>query len=208
MSQADSPDTTNPSRRRALVGLLSVAPTAIVAKSLAGTPAGDDSELLALKPRFDQLWNEWIARTVAEAAEQRSWIAAISVETGIKSKPEINWNDPTWIAWDTASSKLLDQEIESGRDLEEEERRFNRFIDVSGSLAKEIICSYHATTLDGLRLQARALMLEDYDTIWSAAPDFCEEEPNNQRLHDFFESLCAFLDVPFPPIPDAAGRLG
>jgi hypothetical protein len=88
--------------------------------------------MLVLKPRFDQLWDEWIARTATELTERREWIAAVSHATGIEDPPEIDWDDPNWVTWHTASLKLIDQE---------EQRSLDRFLDSSFSLADEISCS-------------------------------------------------------------------
>jgi hypothetical protein len=209
MSQAENPDTTiasmaapRASRRGLLMGFAALAtPSApALTKGLLAPEDDGDAELLALKPRFDQIWDEWIARDTKCIADRWALNAAISRKTGIKNMPEIDWDDPDWIAWHAASGELLDQQKKSRHVWEEEDRSLGEFIVASNSLADEIISSYHATTLEGARLQVRAYMIVDDDVVWSNRA-FNEEEPYDQRLHDLFESLCVFLGVPFPPIP-------
>jgi hypothetical protein len=97
---------TNPSRRHALAGLLTVAPAVAVANSLGATPPdGDDTELLALKPRFDELFERWAKMRIRERVECRERHAALSHETGLDGPPGIDWDDPDWVRWHDAGRR-------------------------------------------------------------------------------------------------------
>jgi hypothetical protein len=73
----------------------------------------------------------------------------------------------------------------------------DEFLDALDETADEIL-RYYPTTLDGVRLQVRAIMLIEDDVVWGNE-SLGDEEPNHPRVAGFFESLCEFLEVPFPP---------
>jgi hypothetical protein len=208
VKQADSPNTTGVpadqgghlSRRRVLGRLASSAAAgAVLTTPLPAVSASvDDAELLALKPQFDKLFDEWVRISIEEYAEHHERVAAIERETGIKERPAINWQDPAWIAWKGASGRLIE-----GREYADENRRLEEFLAALASSVDEIL-AYIPTTLDGLRLQARAIMAIDDDLVWSKRT--FDEEPDYPRLASFFEGLCAFLDIPFPPVDGKGDR--
>jgi hypothetical protein len=203
MVQADSPHTTTlpadpPQRgptasRRAL--LMGVAAGAVTALPLSAASApSDDAELLALKPAFDKLFDEWVRTATAEIGEREEYVAAICRETGLKAQPASQDDPEGWAKWEAASRRYLNATY-GGGDREQYYADFNSAI---GSLAEEIF-AYVPTTLDGLKLQARALMAVDDDLVW--ANRAWDDEPDYPRLAAFFEALCGFLEIPFPPVP-------
>ncbi len=218
MNQADNPNTTiapgdpgsrstdaNASvgslSRRRLLGRLATSAAAGAVLTTRGAAAApppspndewDDDELLSLQPAFDRLFDEWVRTSIADRGERDEYVAAICRETGLKEPPS-NQNDPDWVAWEAASKRYLNAEPYGNRD-----EYFAKFNDAIGSLVDEIF-AYVPTTLDGLRLQARALMAVDDDLVW--ANRAWDDEPDYPRLATFFEGLCDFLGLPFPPVP-------
>jgi hypothetical protein len=71
---------------------------------------------------------------------------------------------------------------------------WDRLNDKLNPVAEKIL-SYKASTLDGLRLQTRALIIYNNE-IWDGETD----EPD--EACGFFASLCGVLGVPFPPVPE------
>jgi hypothetical protein len=179
--------TTNPSRRHALAGLLTVAPAVAVAKSLGGTPDGDDTELLALKPRFDELFERWAKMRIRARVEHRERRAALLRETGLDGPPGIDWDDPDWVRWHDAGRRYDDQQEKLT--AAEVETDTWKIVDALDETADEIL-SYFPTALDGLRLQVRAIMVIEDDMVWGN---------ESLAVAGFFEGLCAFLELPFPP---------
>jgi hypothetical protein len=198
---------TNPSRRHALAGLLTVAPAVAVANSLGGTPPdgddtelpdGDDTELLALKPRFDELFDRWAKMRIRERVECRERHAALSRETGLSEPPKMDWDDPDWVRWDEAWRRYREREVKmTAAEIDADTWKSDEFLDALDETADEIL-RYYPTTLDGVRLQVRAIMLIDDDVVWSNGL-LEDDEPNHPRVAGFFESLCEFLELPFPP---------
>jgi hypothetical protein len=210
MPQADSAhSTTAPddratlSRRRVLGRLASSAAAGAVltthglAADASPSPNDEwdgDAELLSLKPAFDELFDRLARQWNAEEARHRDWAAFLRSETG---GPLIDWRDPGHrAAWDRAAQRFNKSREHLCTD--EAQRELDELVAAVGESADEIL-GYFPTTLDGLRLQVRALMAVDYDVIWS--PRLLAEEPENPRTAAFFEGLCDFLGVPFPPVP-------
>jgi hypothetical protein len=200
MSQDTKGNTT--SRRALLAGVPAVA------AALAGGPtvavaighAGNDAELLSLKPEFDDVFSEWVRQMTKDCADhqelERLHLAKFGFERA--DAPEANWKDPEYNAYDLQFRRLID-EHHSGRSEDELDLgHWGRLQDRINPLAREIL-SYEASTLDGLRLQTRALLIY-HDEIWNSA-DWDDAEPEGSMC-DFFASLCGVLDVPFPPVPE------
>jgi hypothetical protein len=217
VKQADSAHSTTTSApaarpvslsRRLLLGRLgsTAAAGAVLGAPLAMASAadGDDTELLALKPRFDELFERWAKMHIRERVECRERHAALSRETGLGERPEIDWDDPDWRRWNEASTRYGDQEKMTAAEVETDTWKSNEFLDALDETGDEIL-RYYPTTLEGVRLQVRAIMMIEAEIVWS---NECSdnEEPNNPRVAGFFESLCEFLELPFPPyvVPPAA----
>jgi hypothetical protein len=191
--------TTKMSRRSILAR--GAAGTAVAALPIAATDAasltGGDVALLALKPRFDRLFDEWVHLKVAMHAEHEENEALHERVIGFKraDAPPCDWDDPAWLAYDEALSKcFLSSGVGSG-----EPDDWDRLTNALHPLADEIL-AYNATTIEGLRLQVRAL-ISSYDESWN--PDHYEDhEPSEPWLRDFIRSVCGVLEVPFPPLPE------
>jgi hypothetical protein len=195
--------TTNPSRRHALAGLLAVAPAVAVANSLGGTPDGDDAELLSLKPEFDDVVSEWVRQMTKDCIDDREWVklhlATFGLEPDESDELEVDWSDPERAAYGRGVSQLIN-EFHSGRSEDELELgHWDRLHDKINPLAEKIL-SYKASTLDGLRLQTRTLIIYDTD-IWLSPL-----EGSEPRMCAFFASLCSVLGIPFPPLPERERR--
>ena len=189
--------------RRALLAVTPVAAAAALAGGAVVNAAvldiaranagGDDAELLSLKPRFDLLYDRWTAKMVAEAKDYFAWVAAIKRETGLADRPEIDWDDPDYVAWHAAGDKLH-ADNRTNKEIEREENLSPELDELSNK-----ILSYRATTLDGVKLQTRAILAGYNDVSWSSVDYHEPDVLENPWLADFLESLCGVLDVPFPP---------
>jgi hypothetical protein len=170
--------TTNPSRRHALAGLLAVAPAVAAANALGVTPAGDDAELLSLKPRFDDVFGDFVRQMTKDGVDQQKWArvhrAKFGFDPGDSDELEINWSVAERAAYDREIRRLIG-EFHIGRSEDELElRHWDRLHSKINPLAEKIL-SYEASTLDGLRLQTRALLLYDTD-IWLPSRIKCRRD--------------------------------
>jgi Phage related protein len=171
-------------------------------RALSKPATGDDAELLALKAKFDPLFATWVAMSAAERERHRLCVGLYERETGLKwdDRPAINWNDPAFVASDEAwqrASDMFDHAEDEDED-EDEREPWEKLLDKLNPLAAEIL-SYNASTLDGLRLQLRAL-ISAYNETWEpAGTDDEDEEPEYPCMRNFIESAAGVLGVPFPP---------
>jgi hypothetical protein len=220
MSQAKSADTTSPaaavptgggSSRRAL---LTGAPAAAAGALLAGTAinavaigmakaagADADAELLSLKPEVDDVLGDWIRQTTKDCLERREFERAHLAKFGFEQDdaPEPDWKDPEYVAYGREVMRLIN-EFHSGKsDDEADLDHWDRITDRLYPLAEEVL-SYKASTLEGLRLQTRTLIIY-YQEIWNPAL-YSATEPAQPGMFAFFASLCGVLGVPFPPVPE------
>jgi hypothetical protein len=200
MSQADSPNITSPSRPAVLAGIsvAAVPMAAAVEKSVAATGLGDDSELFAHKPAFDRLFNEWVCLKLASHAEHEEHEVWHQKVFGFRQKerPDIDCDDPEWVAYIDTYRELRRR---AGGTEADEPSKWDALTKVFYPLADDIL-AYKATTIEGLRLQVRAL-ISAYEETWN--PDeYDEDQPSDPWLRDFVRSACNVLDVPFPPLPE------
>jgi hypothetical protein len=198
------------SRRALLAG----APAAAAGALLAGTAvnalaigvakAGEtdaDAELLSLKPEVDDVLGDWIRQMTKDSIERREWVNLHVAKFGFEpgDKPEIDWNDPEFVAYDRDVRRLI-SEHHSGRSEDELElRHWDRIHDKLNPLVDKVL-SYTASTLEGLRLQTRVLIIY-YNEIWSPL-NWEADESDQPEMCAFFASLCCVLGVPFPPVPE------
>ena len=187
-------------RRRApqLPQLLSLA---ALANALTGA-AGDDTELLSLKPEVDNALGEWIFQYTKDCRDHREFerlhLAKFGFEQHGDDAPEVDRDDPEYLAYDRELRRLI-HEHHSGRSQDELElRHWDRINNKLIPLVDEVL-SYNASTLDGLRLQTRVLIIYLHE-IWS--PTRWSDDESDHPMCGFFESLCGVLGVPFPPVPE------
>jgi hypothetical protein len=191
--------------RRALVIGLAAAATPMVpalANALSEAPASPDAdaELLSLKPEFDDAFSEWVRQFTKDCLDHRELERLHLAKFGFErdGAPELDWDDPVYVAYDREFRHLI-HEHHSGRSKDELELgHWDRLNDKINPLAGEIL-SYTASTLDGLRLQTRALLIYENE-IWNPA-HWDAAEPEG-AMCDFFASLCGVLGVPFPPVSE------
>lgn len=195
------------SRRALLAGAPAVAAAALAAGAIANAAVlgladevGDDAELLALKPQVDDALGEWIFQHTKDCRDRREFgrlhLARFGFE--LDDAPEIDWNDPGYLAYDREIRRLVD-EHHSGRSQDELDLgHWDRIHNKLSPLVDEVL-SYNASTLDGLRLQTRVLIICQHE-IWS--PTHWSDDELKHPMCDFFESLCGVLGIPFPPVPE------
>lgn len=196
MAKAEKCTSTNLSRRSALAGLAGAA-VAGVAPAIA--VAGDDAELLALKAKFDPLFATWVNMKVEERDRHNSIVELYERATGLRyvDHPATNWDDPVFVAHQRAWDKSI-RDYYREHDGQSESDAWDDLLAELNPLASEIL-SYNASTIDGLRLQLRA-MISAYDESWDPVghePD--EGRPEHPWLANFIESAAGALGVPFPP---------
>jgi hypothetical protein len=98
----------------------------------------------------------------------------------------------TWVEMNQAWEKLID-------DAEDDSDAWDKLLAELTTLASDIL-SYNANTVEGLRLQLRALIsASTYYEAWNSASIDEEEEPEYPWTHNFIESAAGVLGVPFPP---------
>jgi hypothetical protein len=188
MSQATRSNTTS---RRALLAGLAGTTAAGITPAIAGATNGDDAELVALAYRFDPLFDDWVCQKKASQAIHDEFNERLQRATGLTraEAPEIDWNDPAWIAYDqtmTQISRAPDR-------VHWDEAAWVRLRDELYPLANEIL-SFEAKTLAGIRLQVRALMAAYDDETWAS-----DDDGPAHAMGNFIQSVCAFTGVPFPP---------
>jgi hypothetical protein len=211
MAKATEPVTTNPSRRVLLAGVPAAAVTVAWGRerALSKPATGDDAELLALKAKFDPVFAKWVAQKIADREEHKSFVGLYERETRLKwdDRPAIDWNDPTWVACNDAMNRCNEimGRYEEDRDEDDEyEGLASARVFAWDELCAELnplaadILSYNASTLDGLRLQLRAL-ISAYNETWEPAGTDENDEPDHPGTRNFIESAAGFLGVPFPP---------
>jgi hypothetical protein len=194
MSQAGKPNTTIPTRRALLAGAPAVAMAALavgtavnglaIAAGALPTQAGDDADLLALRDRFDPVYEEWKFCTVAAQADLDDFNALVDCET-----VGMEVDGPEYL-------KVREQLARKGRvgrrlDIGQCDRMNTQLY----PFADEIL-SFRSVTLEGLRLQVRAY-ISSYSESWD--PEECADDWSR----NFVEVICAFTGVEFPPYGEA-----
>jgi hypothetical protein len=194
-TQAEGPNTMSRlSRRGALAGLAGAA-VAGVAPAIA--VAGDDSELLSLKAKFDPLFATWVKMKIVDRNDHNVLVELFERATGLRfaDRPAIDWDDPVFAAYQKAWEKFVD-DYRCEQDDARNEDAWDNLLAELNPLASEIL-SYNASTLEGLRLQFRAL-ISAYNEAWEPA-GYEDEQPEHPWLRNFIESAAGPLGVPFPP---------
>jgi hypothetical protein len=187
-----------PSRRALLAG----APAATAAILVGGTVAnavaigaakagevGADAELLSLKPEVDDVLNEWIRQFTKDCLDHREFERMHLAHFGFErdDAPEVDRQNPEYIAYDRELMRLI-HEHHSGRSEDELDLcHWDRLTDKLYPLAEKVL-SYNASTLDGLRLQTRTLIIY-HNEIWNLTS--WSDDESNHPMCGFFESLCS-----------------
>jgi hypothetical protein len=213
MSKAIDSTTTIPTRRALLAGAPAAAAGALaagtavnaavlgMARAATGATGTDgDSELLSLKPEFDDVFSDWVRQFTKDCVDHQEFerLHLARLGFGRDDAPEVDWKDPEYIAYDRELRCLIHEHHSGWSEDELELGHWDRLNRRVNPLAEKIL-SYKASTLDGVRLQTRALMIYDNE-IWNAT-SWDDAEPGGS-LCDFFASLCGVLGIPFPPVPE------
>jgi hypothetical protein len=161
---------------------------------------GDDAELLALKPEFDRLFDEWVRRNLESYAEHREYATHHErvFGFGLEDAPECDWDDPAWVEYEAALKKMVREWHVDDADSDLSE--WGQFQEVFFPVADKIL-SLTATTIEGVKLQTRAL-ISAYDGETWRPVGWRETEPSDPWLRDYVRSVCGVLGIPFPPLPD------
>jgi hypothetical protein len=199
-------DTTKTSRRALLAGvpaaaLVTAAPA--LADALGAAPMGldGDAELLSLKPEVDDVLGEWIRQKTEDCLrhQELEGLHLAKFGFGRDGAPEPDWDDPEYVAYVRALRQLIHEFHSGDSDDEADLVHWDRINDKLDPLAEKVL-SCKASTLEGLRLQTRVLIIYHAE-IWN--PTFwTETEPNEPKMFALFASLCGVLGVPFPPVPE------
>ena len=209
MSQATDSTTPIPTRRALLAAAPAVAAAALAGGTVANAVAigmakagqgGDDTELLSLKPEVDDVLGEWIFQYDEGLFDHGEFEGCISLNSALSGgdAPEVDRDDPEYVAYDRELMRLI-HEHHSGRSEDELElRHWDRIHDKLSPVVDEVL-SYNASTLEGLRLQTRVLIIY-HQEIWN--PLSWSDDESDHPMCGFFESLCGVLGVPFPPVPE------
>jgi hypothetical protein len=182
--------------RRALVsGAAASVPLASAAAVATQEPTtGGDAELLALGVKLDAIISEWQAQVRKDRAETNVWEAACEA-TGLPR-----------LELDEVPREEFDARCDARRDLwypekaehdartaaeHDEEGQSIVWNDIHGRLYLifDYILSQRAQTVDGLAVQARAIVM--------AASDLWEDRGDDNEAHEriFIEAVCAFVGV-------------
>jgi hypothetical protein len=209
MSKATDNSTPIPTRRALLAG----APAAAAGALLAGTAAnavaigmakaGDDAELLSLKPEVDDVLREWIRQMTKDCFDRREFerkhLAKFGFERDESDSLEVEWSKEERAAYDRDLMRLI-HEHHSGRSEDELElRHWDRIHDKLNPVVDNVL-SYTASTSEGLRLQTRVLIIY-HQEIWNPL-SWSDNESDQPEMCAFFASLCSMLGIPFPPVPE------
>ena len=210
MTKADLDTTPIPSRRAVLAAGPAVAAAALAGTTVANAVAigmakagqgGDDAELLSLKPEVDDVLGEWIRQSTKDCLNHREFERLHLAEFGFKrdDAPELDWNDPEYLAYDRDLMQLIHEFHSEDSEDEADLGHWDRITDKLYPLAERVL-SCKASTLDGLRLQTRTLIIY-YQEIWNPVLRSATE-PAQPQMFAYFASLCGVLGVPFPPVPE------
>jgi hypothetical protein len=147
-----------------------------------------DAGLLALQPRFNEVFDEWYGRFEADTEYQAALDAELVRRTGVR------WAQFGTLEQDSAEAKayvaarnaLFDEGLIKRSYPPRTDEEIRRYADRLYGLVDEIL-SHVAFTREGLRLQCRAMIIVSIDD-W------------NDNTRQFVASVARFLRM---PVPDA-----
>jgi hypothetical protein len=166
------------SRRRLLAGVPAVAAAGVpsVANALGGLAMGGDAELLALKPGFDQVFDEWWQQHLAwEAGEPArvAWRAKVEAEvklqTGFTHDQGWRLEGDEGEAYRKIWRETYHAAIEAGRvpqtneEYRENERKIDEENAKSNALIAKILGHPGVVSREGLALQCRAILMDNWN---------------------------------------------
>jgi hypothetical protein len=206
MSQAEKPNNMSRlSRRNALAGLAGIA-----AGGAAALPAAagvlnsehSDADLLAMAPRFDPLYAEWQALSVAQYLDHVDFDAELVRRTGLTRDqvpgPVPDREDipdhPFWGEFEKINADGIGNRVDCDR--------WDLLTTELYPLADEIL-EFRAATREGLALQVKAFMAsynEHYAaSCWELEGDEDDDDPAKAALRWLLASLCNSVGVQWPP---------
>jgi hypothetical protein len=178
------------SRRRLLAGVPAVAAAGIpsVATALGGLPIGSDAELLALKPEFDEVFEQWWQQHLVWEAHTNVFEAELERRTGMtraQSWKLLKTNGAKWEeTYHAPMQAIIDEDSDPNRggiDDEEMNRRTAKRYELI-----DAILSHYAVTPEGLALQCRAMIMDNF-ADWPC-----------WRTASFVASVAAFAGAELP----------
>ncbi len=140
-----------------------------------------DAELMALKPQFDAVFDEWWQRIEAQRRHLGEFNAELERRTGLTRAQgdQLERGSPEFEAYRVASIALSDESPSSRSDEEVDQEADEMF-----ALIDKIL-TFSPLTRDGLRLQCRALIMDNYDD-W------------NENVAKFVGSVVLFFNIELP----------
>jgi hypothetical protein len=180
--------------RRTLVSSAAALP-ALTVPALADVIDHPDAELLQLGDQLAVVEREWEAMAVE--FQRRSQIFEAARERA--GLPDRNYNDfENYDQFIEYNRKLHALWPESDSDLDREAET-NNFVERKYAIIEKIL-SLKATTIAGLAVQARAIVLDNAEFWDRGAMKSEKEAPELRRQRQFLELTCSFLGIEPAPI--------
>jgi hypothetical protein len=202
---ADSPHTTNPSRRIVLAGLSAAAALPALtatAGTVHPTEPGDDAELLALAAQFEPLYAEWLGLMAIQEEHRAKFNALLAPRMKARLGDTDDYTRDEY--WDARWS-ALDEITRAGLDPHNEDLPWDDFHDRFFPVFDEIF-SHLATTREGLAIQVKALLCREM-SIWIDEQDEDEGDPDHDHIRTLVEGVCLVVGVQFPQFPQVTESL-
>jgi hypothetical protein len=177
-------ENTTVTRRRLLASVPAAAAAGVpsVATALGGLATDDDAELLALKPAFDQVFEQWWQQHLVWEAHTVVFEAELERRTGMTRAQGWKLAEHDRAEWEaTYFAQMRAIPHLGGIDDEEGSRQCARRYELI-----DAILGFTATTREGLALQCRAIILDNFDD-WP-----CD------RIISFVASVTAFAGAELP----------
>jgi hypothetical protein len=149
-----------------------------------------DAELLALKPQFDEVFEDWWRRVEADTEYREAFQAELECRTGMTRAQFDGFGEDSveGKAYRAALEALSEERSVPRRYPPRSDEEIGRDTDKMYALMDKIL-SHHAFTREGLRMQCRTMIVAVHDD-WSG------------RTGQFVASVASFLRM-YDDLPDA-----
>jgi hypothetical protein len=146
-----------------------------------------DAPLMALKPQFDEVFEDWWKRAEASKLDLAAFEAELERRTGVTlaQSQELERGGPEFEAWRTARMALVDEGWPSSQWPPRSDEEINQAANKMYEMIDKIL-DHSAITRAGLELQTRAMILHGYDD-W------------DDRTASFFGNMAVFFGWELPP---------
>jgi hypothetical protein len=153
-----------------------------------------DAELLALKPKFDEVFDDWWRRTEARAEYQDALDAELVRRTGMTSAQynELERGSAEALAYSVERTVLIESDTIEHRYQPRVDDEIDQDANRLYGLVYEVL-GHRAYTREGLRLQCRAMIIDSYDERHGKEWEFVASVATFLRMHDLPDALMADL---------------